>query len=478
MTARPPFTGPDLCSLTAREVIALLKARKVSANELVEAALSRVAQTAPAINAMVTPCPDRASAAAAQADGDTLLAGLPVGIKDLTPVAGVRTTWGTPGLADFVPEASDPLVLRLEQRGAVVLGKTNTPEMGAGANTFNPVFGRTRNPWDTRMNAGGSSGGAAAGLATGETWLSHGSDLGGSLRTPASFCGVVGLRPSPGVAGASGGHDGFSPFGVEGPMARTVADVALFLDAMAGWDPRWPISFPPPDTSYLDSCLADPGPLRIAFAPDLGGLAPVDPTMAQALADALARLASPQVGVEEIHPDLPGIETCFRTHRALAMWAGYRQTPRRISDQYKPTLRDNIRQGGTLGVDAIAEAMTTRSRLYDRMRALFETCDVLACPVSGIGPLKAEIEFPPVIAGVASTDYLDWLRFAFLATLCGLPALSLPIGHLPNGLPVGLQLIGKPRGEARLLQIARHLEERLGLPARPIDPVVRHGPEA
>lgn len=474
MTDRPAYTGPELCALSAREALSLLKTRQISSAELVEASLTRIAQTSPAINAMVTPCPERARAAAQAADRGSLLAGLPLGIKDLTPVAGVRSTYGTPGLADNIPEASDPLVARLEARGAVVMGKTNTPEMGAGANTFNPIFGRTRNPWDTRMNPGGSSGGAAAGLATGEVWLSHGSDLGGSLRTPASFCGVVGLRPSPGIAGGASGVDGFSPFGVEGPMARNVADLALFLDAMAGWDARWPISFPAPVPSYLDSCLGDPGAIRIAWAPDLGGLAPVEPEMAQALSAALAGLASPQVAVEEIQPDLPGIEESFRSHRALAMWASYRQTPKRISEQYKPTLQQNIREGRALTVDAVAEAMVLRSRLYDRMRALFERHDVLACPVTGIGPLNSEIEFPPEIAGQPSRDYLDWLRFAFLASVCGLPALSLPVGFLPGGLPVGLQLIGRPRGEARLLQIARHLEEALALPATPIDPVLRH----
>jgi amidase len=471
---RPAYTGPDLCALTAREAVALLKARKVSSAELVEASLTRIAQTGPAINAMVTPCPERARAAAAEAGTESLLAGLPIGIKDLTPVAGVRSTWGTPGLADHIPAASDPLVTRLEQRGAVVMGKTNTPEMGAGANTFNPIFGRTRNPWDTRMNPGGSSGGAAAGLATGEVWLSQGSDLGGSLRTPASFCGVVGLRPSPGIAGGASGVDGFSPFGVDGPMARNVADLALFLDAMAGWDPRWPVSFPPPATPYLETCQSAPGAIRIAWAPDLGGLAAVEPAVTQSLQAALQRLAGPQVAVEEIHPDLPGIEESFRTHRALGMWTAQRQTPKRISEQYKQSLRDNIRQGGALTVDALAEAQVLRARLYDRMQRLFESCDVLACPVNGIGPLPGEIEFPPEVAGQVSRDYLDWLRFAFLASLCGLPALSLPVGHLPDGLPVGLQLIGKPRGEARLLQIARQLEEALALPTTPIDPVVRH----
>lgn len=473
-TDRPGFSGPELCALPARDAVALLRKREISPSDLVEASLARIAQTSPVINAMVTPCPDRARAAAEKKGRETALAGLPVGIKDLTPVAGVRTTWGTPALADFVPEASDPLVTRLEARGAVVIGKTNTPEMGAGANTFNPVFGATRNPWDSRMNAGGSSGGAAAGLAAGEVWLSQGSDLGGSLRTPASFCGIVGLRPSPGVAGGAGGPDGFNPFGVEGPMARDVADVALFLDAMAGYDPVWPISYPPPATGYLAACLSDPGPLRIAFSPDLGGLAPVEPGMAAILRKAVQSLEGPGVEIAEDTPKLPGLEHCFRTFRGLGMWTGYRQTPRRVSDRYKPALRANIEQGRKLTVDDIAEATAIRSRLYATMKAHFDRFDLLACPVTGIAPLPVETEYPPEVAGVPSTDYLDWLRFAFLATVCGLPALSLPVGFTEHGLPVGLQLIGPPRGEARLLQAARHLEETLALSARPIDPVRPH----
>lgn len=465
------FSGPDLCKLSARAVVDLLKTRQVSPAELVEASLQRIAQTSPAINAMVSPCPDRARQAATQADLDSPLAGLPIGIKDLTPVAGVRSTWGTPAFADHVPTTSDPLVTRLEANGAVVMGKTNTPEMGAGANTFNAVFGPTRNPWDTRMNAGGSSGGAAASLATGETWLSHGSDLGGSLRTPASFCGVVGLRPSPGLIASGPGADAFNPFGVEGPMARTVADVALFLDAMTGLDLSDPLSWPA--QACLPTCLKDAGPIRIAFSPDLGHL-PVTSEMAETLAKALTRLQAPDVTVEEHTPDCTGLDHAFRTFRGLGMWTSAQVTPKRVSDQFKPTLKANIAEGSQLTVDDIARANVTRTRLYASMRTLFETRDVLACPVTGLAPLPVEVEYPTEVAGKPSRDYLDWLGFAFLATVCGLPALSLPVGFTPNGLPVGLQLIGPPRGEARLLQVAHRLEQALALDTTPIDPIVTH----
>ncbi|MBY6115270.1 amidase [Mameliella alba] len=472
-SAKPDFTGPELCRLTACEVVDLLHRGDVRPTDLVQASLDRVAQTTPAINAMVTTCPDRAHDAAQEADAISLLGGLPIGIKDLTPVAGVRTTFGTPGLADHIPTASDPMVTRLETRGAVVIGKTNTPEMGAGANTFNAVFGATRNPWDTTMNAGGSSGGAAAGLASGEVWLSQGSDLGGSLRTPASFCGVVGLRPSPGLVASPGG-DGFNAFPVEGPMARTVEDCALFLDAMTGLDPVSPISFPPVEGGYLAACRHDAGQIRIGFAPDLGGLAPVEPEMAQILAAALTRLEASDITVDEDAPQVPGINRTFRVFRALGMWTSYRATPERITSRYKPTLKANIEQGRHLNVDQIAEANLTRARLYETMRRYLERYDVLACPVTGIGPLPVEIEYPTEVAGQPCEDYLDWLRFAFLATLCGLPALSLPIGRDARGLPVGLQLIGRPRGEARLLQVARRLEQATGFKAGPIDPNVTH----
>lgn len=298
------FSGPDLCAKSAVEVVGLLRRGEVSRDELIDAALARMDQVEPAVNAVVTRCEDRARGAALgdAADHPGWLAGLPVGIKDLTEVAGVRTTFGSPALADNVPDRSDPLVERLERRGAVVLGKTNTPEFGAGGNTFNPVFGPTFNAWDTRLNAGGSSGGAAVSLATGELWLSHGSDHGGSLRTPAAYNGVVGLRPS--IGRVAGGIDaGFIGEGVEGPMARSVTDLALFLDAMAGFDPAVPLSFPAdPEPFQAAVARARPG-VRLAFAPDLGGFAPVEPEIAAAL-EAAMRAVEGAGGMVEL--GLPG----------------------------------------------------------------------------------------------------------------------------------------------------------------------------
>lgn len=468
------YSGPELCALTARAAVALLRKGSISPDELISASVARVAQTGPAINATVTLCETRARGKAAAVSRDSLLAGLPVGIKDLNPVAGVRTTWGTPGLADHVPTVSDPMVERIEARGGVVIGKTNTPEMGAGANTFNAVFGATRNPWDTRMNAGGSSGGAAASLAVGEAWLSHGSDFGGSLRTPASFCGIVGLRPSPGVAGGPDMRGGFVTLPAQGPMARNVADVALFLDAMSGYADHWPTAYPAPEVPYLQTCLADPGPMRLAFAPDLGGLAPVTAEMDGLLRAALTRLVAPDLHIDEAAPVLDDVDQTFRVFRALGMWSAARATPDAIKAGYKPTLTQNIAEGAALTVDQIADAEPARAAIFLSMRDFMQSFDALACPVTGLGPLPVEIEYPTEVAGQPCRDYVDWLRYSFVATLSGLPALVLPVGVNDQGLPVGIQLIGKPRGEGRLLQVARAMEERLALPPTPIDPVVRH----
>jgi amidase len=468
---RTAFSGPETTRMTALEVVTALRDGQISAAELITDSLTRMSQTSPAINAMVTPCAERALNAAKTAPRDSVLAGLPIGIKDLTPVEGVRTTWGTVGLSDFIPTASDPLVTRMESRGGVVLGKTNSPEMGAGANTFNAVFGATRNPWNTDMNAGGSSGGAAAGLATGEVWLSHGSDLGGSLRTPASFCRMVGLRPSPGIAGGNGG-DGFDTMPVQGPMARNVTDCALFLDAMAGHDPQWPVSFPAAPGGYLSAALADPAPLTIGFTPDFNGQAPVTPEMATLLRNALEQISGDGITLRDSAPMLDGFEACFRTLRALGFWVQARQTPERITQHYKPALQQNIAEGRALQVDDIAAAIAKRSALYQEALAWFtKGHDILAAPVTGLPPLPVEVEFPPQVPGVASRDYLSWLVFAMPATLCSLPALSLPVGFTDSGLPVGIQLIGKPRGEAALLHAARMIEQRLDLDLAPIDPI-------
>lgn len=481
MTFQPPitpgFSGPALCQMDAVQVVDLLRRGEVSPAEVLEASYQRLDQVEGAVNATPIRCDDRAFAAArsldtAGQDHPGWLAGLPVAIKDLTPVKGVRTTFATKGMADNIAKESDPLVERLEERGAIIMGKTNTPEFGAGGNTFNDVFGATLNPWDTRLNAGGSSGGAAASLATGEVWLSHGSDHGGSLRTPAAYCGIVGLRPSPGRAGGSGKDLGFMIEGVQGPMARTVTDCALFLDAMAGFDPRFPISFPAPSTPFQTAVERADDKLRIAYAPDLNGFAPVDDEMRQHLDGVMALMARSGATVEQTCPDLPHLEATYHTLRGQLWAAAFKNAPAAITDHFKQTLRENTAFGRSLTVDDICDAHLHRSALYNVMQEHFAHFDVLACPVVGNMPHPQSEEWVQHVGGQTLTGYMDWLRFAFLATVTGLPAISVPVGLGPRGLPVGLQLIGKPRGEAGLLAAARAVERAVGGPLGPIDPVV------
>ncbi|RMF41360.1 MAG: amidase [Alphaproteobacteria bacterium] len=475
---QPAFTGPELCRLEAHEAVELLRRGEVSPRELLDAALERIAAVEPAINAMPTICAERAAAAlddvgAADPADPGWLGGLPVGIKDLDRVKGVRCTYGTPGLADYVPDFSDRFVELLESRGGIVLGKTNTPEMGAGGNTFNPVFGHTRNPWNVALNPGGSSGGAAAALATGETWLSQGSDHGGSLRTPAAYCGVVGLRPTPGrvpttlVAGASASR---ITEGVMGPMARSVRDCALFLDALSGFDPRLPASFPPPDTPFQQAVVEAGPKVRIAYAPDLGGICPVEPAIATVLAEALGKVEAAGGSVDDACPDLTGLIETYYALRGLGFVARDLAMPKSVSRHFKDTIRQGTEFGRSLGAEDIARAYVDATTLFLRMADFLDRFDVLACPTVGCMPRAAEIEWIDEINGVRLDNYMDWLRFAFLATTTGLPAISLPVG-LADGLPVGLQLIGPPRGEGKLLAVARAVEMAVGGPLGPIDPV-------
>ena len=472
------FSGPDLCAMSAQTVVGMLRRGEVAAHEVLEASITRMAQVEPAVNAVVTRCEDRARASLADLPDRQArhggqpgwLAGLPIGVKDLTPVEGVRTTWGSKAFEHFIPQRTDPLIARLEARGATVVGKTNTPEFGAGGNTTNAVFGPTRNPWNRALNAGGSSGGAAVSLATGEVWLSHGSDLAGSLRTPAAYCGVLGLRPSPGRVGGGPELLGFSTEGVAGPMARNAGDLALFLDAMAGFDPVWPLSLEAPVTPFQDAVARASGRVRIGYAPDLGGFAYVDPRMRAALDTAMAALERAGCVVEAACPDLPDLARTYQDLRAMH-WAALpgRAAPE-VQAHYKPTLRQNIAQGRALSADQIYDAQRNRTRIYHAMRGFLGGFDVLACAVMGLPAGPVDEEFPREINGEPVTDYIDWLRFSFLPVVAGLPALSMPVGFLADGMPVGLQLIGPPRGEALLLAAARGIEAALGLEMGPIDP--------
>ena len=470
------FSGPDICALPAVEVVELLCRREVSPLELVEASLNRIEAVEPQVNAVVTRCADRAREAASAVildpDDPGFLHGLPIGIKDLTAVAGVRTTQGTIGFADHVPDTSDPLVTRLEGRGGIVVGKTNTPEFGAGANTFNPIFGYTRNPYDLSKSAAGSSGGAAVSLATGEVWLSHGSDSAGSLRTPASHCGVVGLRPSFGLC-ATGSATGFDHLAVNGPMARTVEDCALFLDAMTGLDLVAPFSHPQPRVPYLTAARTLDFRPKIAWSPTLGGFAPCETEIGEVLSVALGIAEGNGAVVEEDCPDIANLNDVYRIIRGFDMLCTFNDIDAEIEAHIKPVLAENLASARNLTGSDLAAAATDRTTIYQNMRSFFANYDVLACPVVGRSPTKAEVEYPSEVAGQPMEDYVDWLRFSYLATTAGLPALSLPVGQTADGMPVGLQLIGPPRGEARLLQVARFLEIVLGWPTGPIDPCER-----
>jgi len=480
MAAQTEFSGPDICKLEAVEVVAMLRAGDVTPGELLDATFQRIEAVEPAVNATPTVCPERAYEAASRidpagSDAAGWLAGLPVGIKDLTPVSGVRTTFGTKGHANFVPDLSDPLVERLEGNGGVVAGKTNTPELGAGGNTFNDVFGPTLNPWNTELNAGGSSGGAAASLATGEFWLSHGSDHGGSLRTPASFCGLVGLRPSPGRAGGGPKDAGFIIEGVQGPMARSVRDCALFLDAMAGFEPRFPISYPAPDTPFQQAVAEADGRIRVAFTPDLNGFAPVDTEVVEHLRGTMGLLEKNGATVEENHPRIDALEETYHTLRGINFATGAGRMPAEIQQHFKQTLADNVAFGRAMTMDSIVEAQRNRSTIFNTMVAFFDSYDVLAMPTVGCLPHPQTEEWVREIGGQTLTGYMDWLRFAFLATVTGLPAISVPAGIGAKGLPIGLQLVGKPRGEADLLAAARAVEVAVGGPLGPIDPIITGG---
>lgn len=473
------FTGPEICAKPARDVVDMLRRKEVSPKELLDASYARMDQVGTAVNATVTQCRKRAYAQVDRiADADPSepgwLGGLPIGIKDLNEVSGVKTTMGSWGLRDNISEKSSPLVEMIEARGGITTGKTNTPEFGAGGNTFNDVFGPTRNPWDTSKNAGGSSGGAAASLAVGETWLSHGSDLAGSCRTPAGYCGVVGLRPSPGRAGGGPGPAGFLNEGISGPMARDVEDCALFLDAMCGFDPRIPLSLEAPAVSFQDALKQEKKGIRIAFSEDQGGFAPVEREVRDILSGAMKVAAKSGMVVEEACPELPLLYDTYVALRGMHYGAVNNFVPDFVKEHFKATLQENIDVGVQQTSHDIYLAQRGRTEVFNQMQQFLTGFDVLAIPVVGLEPGPVEQEWPPVVDGVEMPDYVDWLRFSFLATTAALPALAMPAGFTKSGMPIGIQLIGPPRGDALVLQVGLALERALNLPKTPIDPNVTH----
>jgi len=455
----------------------MLRSRDVSARDVVSAHIARIEAFNPAINAIVTRTFEAAMIRAADADeaiagGNPLglLHGLPVAHKDLAETAGVRTTYGSPLFATNVPQRDALVVQRMAQAGAISLGKTNVPEFGAGSHTVNPVFGATRNPYDLGRSAGGSSGGAAAALAARLVALADGSDLGGSLRNPASFCNVVGLRPSPGRVPSWPLADVADQFPVAGPMGRTVADTALLLAVLAGPDPRVPLALdqPPPaidDPAQIGALLdRDLHGLRIAWSPDLG--LPVESDVLQVLAPARQVLAGLGGQVTDTAPDLSGADEVFRTFRAFAFATFRRDLLTKAPDLIGPNVTWNIERGLELTTADLSRATVLRAGLAERITAFFAEVDVLACPVSQVAPFDVTLDWVHEINGQPLKTYLDWMASAYLISPTGLPAISVPAGFTPDGLPVGLQLVGRRRSDWDLLAVARAFESATGFAAR------------
>jgi len=462
--------------LPATRQAALLRSGAVSATELVREHLDRIASLNGSVNAIVTVVPERALAAAAEADrlraeGAELpsLHGLPIAHKDLVDTAGVRTTYGSPSFGDHVPDADELLVTRLRAAGAIMVGKTNTPEWGAGSHTFNPVFGVTRNPWDTSRTAGGSSGGAAVALACRMLPLADGSDLGGSLRNPAAWNGVVGLRPTPGVVPSWPSDSPWLPFSVDGPMARTAADVALLLSAMAGPDARAPLSQRAAALDLASPLDTELRGRRVAWSPALNGL-PVDPAVMAVLEPAVAGLAGLGLDVTADEPDLAGADTVFETWRAFGFALSLGELYDSDGGRMKETVRSNVERGRALTVADLTTATRLHAGLHDRALAFFDRYDYLACPVTQVEPFPVEVEYPAEVAGVAMGSYLEWMRVCSRISVTGCPAISIPAGLSGGGLPVGLQLVARPFAERSLLEVAHAVDAQTGY-SRRVPPV-------
>ena len=458
------------CHTPATELAAQIARGETSPSALLEDCLAQIERVNPTINAIVTLHADEARARAAELDRESPdvarrpLLGLPIAIKDLALVRGMRTTFGSPIYRDFVPDADELFVSRLRAAGANIIGKTNTPEFGAGSQTFNPVFGVTRNPWDPTRTSGGSSGGAAAALASGMLPLADGSDLGGSLRNPAAFCNVVGFRPSPGRVPAWPKQFSSDALAVHGPMARNVPDVALLLSVMAGPDPRVPISLPQPGAMFRRPLDRDFRGTRVAFSRDLGY--PVDRRVVAVLERAAADFEALGCTVVEAAPDLSDADDIFRTLRAFMFLARGREDYTHHRDQMKDTLIWNIEQGLALSADDISRAEVARSALLARVAAFFEQYEFLLCPATQVPPFTVEQEWVREIEGETMATYLDWMGVCCAITVTGLPAISVPAGFTSDGLPTGAQLVGARWGDFGVLQLAHAFEQATGHGAR------------
>lgn len=463
----------EICFMPAVEMAHRLRERELSAVEVLEAHLRQIERVNPQVNAIVTLRPEAAMEAARVADAALArhepvgpLHGLPIAHKDLFETRGIRTTYGSPIFADNVPDVDALIIERLRAAGAITIGKTNVPEFGAGSQTFNPVFGPTLNPYDLSKTCGGSSGGGAVALACGMLPIADGSDMGGSLRNPANYCNIVGLRPSPGRVPSWPSNSLWSPLSVDGPMARTAQDVALLLSAIAGPDERAPLSISDPGERFAARLDRDFRGVRLAWSRDLGGL-PIDPRVTAALEAKRNLFAELGCVLEEDEPDFSGADEVFKTFRAYSFELGRGTLLEMHRDQLKQTVIWNIEAGMALTGPEIGRAERLRAALYQRVRQFLERYEFLLCPVSQLPPFDVSLEYPTAINGVAMETYIDWMRSCYYISATGLPAASVPCGFTADGLPVGIQIVGRHQDEFGVLQLAHAFEQARGPLAPP-----------
>jgi amidase len=456
----------ELCEMSAVELVARLAKKQVSAREVMSAHLAQIERLNPQVNAIVTLMAEQAMTAAGRADDAVtrrdpigVLHGLPVAHKDLVDTAGIRTTYGSPFYRDNIPTRDALIVTRIRAAGAISLGKTNTPEFGAGSQTFNSVFGATRNPYDVTKTCGGSSGGAATAVAARMLPIADGSDTGGSLRNPPAFCNVVGLRPAPGrVASES---TSWSPLSVSGPIARTVADVALFLSAIAGADARSPLSINEDPARFRAPLGRDFKGIRIAWWRDLGGI-PFEPEIRRVVDSARKVFEDLGCVVEEAEPDFTGVDAAFPLLRYVGNHPRYAALIKQRPEWVKDTIKFEVAEAERARAADVSQALAQQARMFDRSRAFFERYTYFILPVTQVEPFDVNTPYPTEISGTAMTTYIDWMRSCWYVTMMANPAISVPAGFSATGLPVGLQIVGRHRDEWSILQLAHAFEQATG----------------